>query len=93
MRKLEIALEQTIENSNLAWQAKTEDEMKSYRKKADKIIVKAIQNEVKHNISAEKARSMWEYIYETHLRDDSDDMEYVLAEMYTFIKFVDQLLD
>ena len=93
MRKFEIALEQTIENLSLAWQAKTEEEMKSYRKKADKIIVKAIQNEVKHNISAEKARCLWEYIYETHLRDASDDMEYVLTEMYTFIKFVDQLLD
>ena len=93
MRKLEIALEQTIENSNLAWQAKTEDEMKRYRKKADKIIVKAIQNEIKHNISAEMARSMWEYIYETHLRDASDDMEYVMTEMDTFIKFVDHLLD
>lgn len=93
MRKLEIALEQTIENSNLAWQAKTEDEMKSYRKKADKIIVKAIQKEMKHDISDEKARSMWEYIYETHLRDSSDDMEYIVTEMDTFIKFVDQLLD
>lgn len=93
MRKFEIALEQTIENLSLAWQAKTEEELKSYRKKADKIIVKAIQNKVKHNISAEKARSMWEYIYETHLRDNSDDMEYVITEMDTFIKFVDQLLD
>ena len=93
MRKFEIAVVQTIENLSLAWQARTEEEIKSYRKKADKIIVKAIQNEVKHNISAEKARSMWEYIYETHLRDASDDMEYVLIEMDTFIKFVDQLLD
>ena len=48
MRKLEIALEQTIENSNLAWQAKTEDEMKSYRKKADKIIVKGVNVRKKH---------------------------------------------
>lgn len=93
MRKFEIALEQTIENLNLAWQAKTKDEMKSYRKKADRIIVKAIQKEMKHDIPAEKARSMWEYIYETHLRDDSDDMEYVVTEMDTFIKFVDQMLD
>lgn len=90
---MKIALKQAMEYLDKAhWAYPNIEECNEYRKKADKIIVKAIQREARHNLSDKKALSIWQHVYETQMRHEQD-IKYQLWAIKNFIEFVDQMLD
>ena len=93
---MEIALKQAMGYLDKALCRRAYADMKEYneyRKKADKIMIVAIQREARHNLSDKKALSIWQHVYEKEIMKNEQDIKYQLWSMKNFIEFVDQLLD
>lgn len=92
---MKIALKQAMEYLDKAqcrWAYADMKACNEYRKKADKIMIIAIQREARHNLSDKKALSIWQHVYETQMKYEQD-IKYQLWSMKNFIEFVDQMLD
>lgn len=93
---MEIALKQAMGYLEKALCRRANADMKEYneyRKKADKIMIVAIQREARHNLSDKKALSIWQHVYEKEIMKNEQDVRYQLWVIKNFIEFVDQLLD
>ena len=93
---MKIALKQAMEyldEVQRRWACADMKAYNEYRKKADKVMITAIQREARHNLSYKQALSIWRHVYEKDIMNNKQDVRYQLWSMKNFIEFVDQLLD
>lgn len=93
---MKIALKQAMEYLDKVqcyWACADMKACNEYRKKANKIMITAIQREARHNLSDKQALSIWHHVYEKEIMNNKQDLRYQLWAIKNFIEFVDQLLD